>query len=232
MVLINNSLGGIGNDLAIDDISFRPCGHATSYVSTVPEIFTTRVCVNNQSFTLTASINSNTFQNVNYIWQVSKDRGGTWTNLAAPSSVPTITITAGDYQDFYQYRFIVGESSNILTQSCRVISKPITAGVYGYPSNPVVNPISICQNSVSNISVPFSGALWYSSATVGIGSAVAPKINTTVLGTSTFWVSQVVYGCESGRTRVDITVYPYPSAPNVVGNGFIKTGWVLLKNRN
>ena len=81
MVLINNAAGGIGNDLAIDDISFSPCGPSTSITATLGNLFTTGVCDNSQSFILTAQMSSNTFQNVNFIWQKSTDGGNTWSNL-------------------------------------------------------------------------------------------------------------------------------------------------------
>ncbi len=215
VVLINNSLGGMGNDLAIDDITFRPCGPATTIASSAPEIFQTGVCENNQPFTLSAEVNANTFQTVNYIWQVSKDMGVSWINLSSATSNPKITINAGEYKDFYQYRFIVGEASNILSSSCQVISKPVVARVYGYPKKPVLQPISICQNHSSDINLPYNKVLWYKSETGGIGTATTPAINTSILGTTTYWVSRVENGCESERAPIDITVYPFPAAPIV-----------------
>ena len=61
MVLINNAAGGIGNDLAIDDISFFPCGPSTSITATLGNLFTNGVCDNFQSFILTAQMSSNNF---------------------------------------------------------------------------------------------------------------------------------------------------------------------------
>ena len=52
VVLINNAPGGNGNDLAIDDISFSPCGPSTSITATLGNLFTTGVCDNSQSFIL------------------------------------------------------------------------------------------------------------------------------------------------------------------------------------
>ena len=122
VVLINNAPGGNGNDLAIDDISFSPCGPSTSITATLGNLFTTGVCDNSQSFILTAQMSSNTFQNVNFIWQKSTDGGNTWTNLNGATSNPNITIPAGSYQNNDQFRFIVGESTNINLTSCRVMS--------------------------------------------------------------------------------------------------------------
>lgn len=61
VVLINNAAGGIGNDLAIDDISFFPCGPSTSITATLGNLFTNGVCDNFQSFILTAQMSSNNF---------------------------------------------------------------------------------------------------------------------------------------------------------------------------
>lgn len=71
VVLINNAPGGIGNDLAIDDISFRPCGASTSVTSSISTISTSGVCDNSQDLTLTAGLAGDPFSDARYIWQRS-----------------------------------------------------------------------------------------------------------------------------------------------------------------
>ena len=217
VVLINNSPGGIGNDLAIDDISFSPCGPSTSISADVPNIFSTGVCDNSKAFQLDANLSTNTFLNVNYIWQKSSNSGVTWQDLTLPTSNPKVNIAAGTYQNNDQFRFIVGEAANILSPNCQVISTPIILKINGYPSAPVVtSPLNYCQNSPATaLMATGTNLLWYTSAIGGTGNTNAPVPNTSVSGTFSFYVSQTVNGCESPRSEIKVIINSNPSAPVV-----------------
>ena len=216
VVLINNADGGMGNDLAIDDISFSPCGPSTSVAATIGNVFTTGVCDNSQSFELEAKINVNTFQAINYIWQKSTDGGFSWIDLTAATTDPILKFLAGTYQNNDKYRFIVGESFNINISTCRVFSDVSTVKINGYPVAPNEETFNFCQNSISNtLSATGNNLLWYTSATGGLGSVSAPDINTANLGTYTYWVSQTVNGCESARAKIKVNIIANPAAPLV-----------------
>ena len=215
VVLINNKKGGLGNDLAIDDISFSPCGPATT-VSTSLDVFTTGVCDNSLGFQLTANISAGTYSVPNFIWQKSTDGGNTWIDLSSASTNNVLNIAAGSYQNNDLYRFIVGESTNISSPNCRVYSSNYKAVVHGYPSAPATKVFNFCQNSTGN-SVLISGAkiLWYTSSTGGIPDALPPNIDTSVLGSKDYWVTETVNGCESSRSKITINILPNPDAPLV-----------------
>ncbi len=215
VVLINNAPGGMGNDLAIDDISFSPCGPATS-VSTSIDIFTTGVCDNSLGFQLTAQISAGTYTTPSYIWQKSTDGGNTWVNLTSATTNPIINIAAGSYQNNDLYRFIVGESTNIDLPTCRVFSSNYKAIVLGYPAAPLPKIFNFCQNSTGN-SVSISGKkiLWYTSATGGISDTLPPIVDTSVLGSKDYWITETVNGCESSRTKITVNIISIPTAPLV-----------------
>jgi gliding motility-associated-like protein len=216
VVLINNADGGMGNDLAIDDISFSPCGPSTSVAATIGNVFTTGICDNSQSFELEAKINANAFQNINYIWQKSTDGGFSWIDLTSATTDPVLKIFAGTYQNNDKYRFVVGESININISTCRVFSDVSTVKINGYPSAPAAHIFNLCQNSSDNtLSVTGNDLLWYTSITGGLGSVSAPNINTANLGTYNYWVSQTTNGCESARTKITVNIIPNPNPPNV-----------------
>ncbi len=84
--------------------------------------------------------------------------------------------------------------------------------------NPVVAPISYCQNAAS---VPLTAIgtslLWYSSATGGIGSPTAPTPVTTIPGTTTYYVTSSSGPCESPRVPLNVTVIPLPPPPVISG---------------
>ncbi len=213
VVLINNAPGGTGNDLAIDDISFRACGPSLT-TTTDTNVFR-GVCDNSSSVNIKAHVLSNSIVNPNFIWQKSTDKGASWVDLTVASSIDEYLVQSGTYQNGDLFRFIVAESSNIGSVNCRIASKPLEAKVYGYPSAPDVSPISICKNTTLNLDVPGTNILWYTTASGGVGSNKKPIINTSQLGTYRYWVSQTVNGCESARSEVVITINDIPQPPIV-----------------
>ncbi len=71
--LINQGVGGCGNDLAIDDIQFRTCGDATNINSSGSSSQT--VCESDlpATITLNASTTTNVYQSPEFQWQRSTD---------------------------------------------------------------------------------------------------------------------------------------------------------------
>lgn len=54
-----------------------------------------------------------------------------------------------------------------------------------------------------------SGLMWYTVATGGTGSAIAPTPTTASLGSTSYWVTSTnANGCESPRTEIVVTVFP------------------------
>lgn len=220
VVMINNAPGGIGNDLAIDDITFQACGPSTSVNTDFSQILS-GVCDNSASFELNAELDSNPFFNVRYFWQKSLDGGLTWTDISSPSINSSIVIAGGSYQNNDRYRFVVGEQANLSSPNCRISSAPVTVKVFGYPVAPPSTVIPLCRDTGS-YSVPASGAnlLWYSSATGGTGNSVAPSVDLSVVGSHQFWVTQTVSGCESARSLITVNVKDNPAMPLVSNFAF------------
>jgi hypothetical protein len=80
------------------------------------------------------------------------------------------------------------------------------------PSAPTVSLlITYCQNSVAaqlSADAPIGSTLnWYTVAISGIATTTAPTPSTAVLGTTSFYVSSLTSsGCESVRSKIDVTV--------------------------
>ena len=51
-----------------------------------------------------------------------------------------------------------------------------------------------------------TGLLWYTTATGGTGSTSAPTPSTATMGTTSYWVTQTLNGCESERIKIDVIV--------------------------
>ena len=120
LTLQNNAPGGNGNDLALDNISFKPCGPESS-VSISPE---GKICENSLFPTLTAHIDADT----GYLqWQVSTDKM-IW------SDIPGETLRTHEVQQIaagkYYFRYLYSNTTNGLYNSkCRIVSDVILVEV-------------------------------------------------------------------------------------------------------
>jgi gliding motility-associated-like protein len=80
----------------------------------------------------------------------------------------------------------------------------------------IVTPVVYCQSATATaLSATGQNILWYTVPAGGTGTATAPVPNTNVAGTTVFYVSQTVKGCESNRDSITVTVKPTPLAPGV-----------------
>lgn len=124
LTLQNNAPGGIGNDLAIDNISFRPCG-PNAIASTDLD---GKVCADVfEDLFITAEVDS-AGTNAFFQWQVSSDNGLNWNDIpGAASNVYQVTnFSEGNY--LYRYVFAASEAS-LLNEKCRTFSTPQTLEV-------------------------------------------------------------------------------------------------------
>lgn len=125
----NNSAGGApANDLALDDITFRPCGPVVAAGFSSGEAAESLCEGGSVTLQLKASV-SDGYTDARQQWQVNENGRG-WTDIAgAVSTSATVTLNnaaAGTYQ----YRLAVGESANFSSAQCRIASNTLTLTVY------------------------------------------------------------------------------------------------------
>jgi gliding motility-associated-like protein len=81
-------------------------------------------------------------------------------------------------------------------------------------SAPAVADIELCQFATATpLTATGTNLLWYTSAEGGTGSQTAPYPSTAEVGTSAYYVSQTINGCESPLAAINVTVIPGASAP-------------------
>ena len=118
LTLRNNAPGGLGNDLAIDNIEFRACGPEAM----VEGLERVSVCQGGGVLTLVSEIIGDQYgANPAFQWQESNDGGDTWEDLPGESQ-PTYDHAerpAGLY--YYRYR-LAASPANIANGKCRVLS--------------------------------------------------------------------------------------------------------------
>lgn len=117
--------GNVGNDLAIDDISFSPCGPTTTAGFGTAQQQTLSVCTG-QGFNLFGTVGPGLL-NPAYQWEFSSDNGGTWNN------VPGATILNFNHPGLgngtYLFHLLSAEATNINAPNCRFVSNNITLTV-------------------------------------------------------------------------------------------------------
>lgn len=116
LALRNNAPGGFGNDLALDNISFRPCG------PTVVLIDTATFCTPNREILINSEIIGSAFANPVFQWQQSASGNGNWTDISGENNADLNLNNPVDGQFF---RLTVASSpANLAQNSCRITSNP------------------------------------------------------------------------------------------------------------
>ena len=140
----NNAPGGCGNDLALDDITFRPCGPMVTVAIPGETTGTKSICYDDATpYTLKASV-SDGYANPAYQWQVSTDNIN-WTDIAGATTTTykrTQTVIGK-----YYYRLAVAEAGNITSPKCRIVSNTILFDVQGKPVTTAGSNSPACESS-------------------------------------------------------------------------------------
>ncbi|WP_344827463.1 T9SS type A sorting domain-containing protein [Rurimicrobium arvi] len=138
------------------------------------------------------------------LWYTSAT-GGTG---SATAPVPS-TATAGTTI------YYVSQSS---AASCEGPRAAISVVVNPLPVIPTVSsPVTYCQNATASaLSATGSSLKWYTAATGGTGSTIAPTPSTSAAGTTVYYVSQTsTDGCEGPRASISVVINPLPVNPAV-----------------
>lgn len=220
--IINNSTGGCGNDLAIDDITFRPCGpqltpHIIGVQGDVKEL-----CEgNNADVTLSCDVSAG-YNNPSYQWQQSIDSGNTYTDIPGANAANFVeSVTANTSVGKYLYRLSVANVTNINLPSCRVASSALAINVNSKPVPGVVNNSPVCEGT--QIILTASGGSDYVWSGVNAFAASGPSVtisNAKLSDSGKYYVSITSIG---GCTQTDSTVVDIIPAPDASVNFTSKT---------
>jgi gliding motility-associated-like protein len=149
--MINNSAGGApANDLAIDDIVFRPYGPviAASFSSTSSSITAAACSDVPQTYTLSTTIPSG----YTVLWQY-KNGNDAWTDLAgANSTSSSYQVTSPTVAGTYYYRAVTAQAGNINSALCRSASNVLTLTVGAPPSSSATANTPVCAGTTLSLS--------------------------------------------------------------------------------
>jgi hypothetical protein len=168
LALRNNAPGGIGNDIALDNISFRACGP----IMQVPD--TAFFCLG-QPLRLRADQFNSPYTSTFYQWQMSGD-GLSWTNIAGASTedLQVPNPIAGQF-----FRLVAANSANNLNLlSCRAVSPYATAALDDLSEFQIAGPDTIvCNGAPAQLEAGVHARYqWSTGATSASIEAGAPGI--------------------------------------------------------
>ncbi|HUS01807.1 MAG TPA: gliding motility-associated C-terminal domain-containing protein [Chitinophagaceae bacterium] len=151
--IVNNAPGGCGNDLALDDITFRPCGPQITETIDGQPVTTKRFCEGPlRSFVLNGLVSGGLI-NPAYQWQSRNSVNNTWTDIPMGNSNTLVkTFVQNTAADIYEYRLAVAASGNINSSQCRVYSQPFLFTIDPTPAIMITANSPVCENSTLTLS--------------------------------------------------------------------------------
>ncbi|MFN8415374.1 MAG: sugar-binding protein [Cytophagaceae bacterium] len=143
------------------------------------------------------TLNANTGTGLTYQW-----RTGT-ANIAGATNASYTATASGDYN------VQVSNANN-----CSATSTNTVVTVNATPTAPTTTAAPVyCQNATAvALSATGTNLKWYTVATGGTSTTTAPTPSTSTAGITSYYVSQTTNGCESSRTKIDVTINALPTA--------------------
>jgi gliding motility-associated-like protein len=216
--MINNAPGGCGNDLILDDITFRPCGPIIQAgfgaATASPD---QNLCEGgNAAYTIKASVTGG--DNPSYQWQ-SNSNGNGWIDIAGKTADFLDISFSNAITGTYQYRLGVGTASNISSLNCRVYSGPVTVNVTPLPVVPAIATQTVCESNTLTLTAS-GGATYQWSGPNLPSSSQNPLVINNVTPSNAGTYSVKVFsdkGCEASPVQAVVKVVPKVIA--AVSNG-------------
>jgi len=145
--MTNNSAGGLGNDLALDDITFSPCGPLIQTgFAVIGQTAPKNNCIeDNLDYTLVAQQQG--YLNPGYQWQGKLAGDTVWTDIAGATTTTYHVSISNAQVGLYQYRIGVLSSTNAGSEKCRIYSDPLDINVYPLPTYALSSATSTCMGS-------------------------------------------------------------------------------------
>jgi hypothetical protein len=128
--MTNNAPGGNGNDIGLDDITFRPCG---PIITTSIQGFsdTVHICEGQtNAYTFTSNVSAG-YSSPVYQWQKSLDSGRTWVDI--PGALTATYQRPSSGAGKYLYRLTITDQNAAGILACRIASNQLFINVHPYP---------------------------------------------------------------------------------------------------
>lgn len=209
----NIAPGGCGNDLALDDITFRRCGPLVSSTIVGSGTNSANVCQGSTlTFNVSAAVSSG-FANPEFQWQQSFNNSVFTDIIGANALNYTINFFPTAPLGIYKYRIAISEQGTSAALNCRVIGDSVIFNLNPRPVITIAGDTNICTGK--NLLLTASGAATYNwigpngfVSNTAIGQVTnAASINAglyTLIGENSF-------GCQTTLTK-SVIINPKPIA--------------------
>ncbi|WP_461449130.1 gliding motility-associated C-terminal domain-containing protein [Mucilaginibacter sp.] len=212
--MTNNAPGGNGNDLILDDITFRACGPVIeSGFGSGMGSATEALCQGQSaSYTLKAVVDTTNSSALMYQWQSYNANTG-WVDTAGQTADTLNVAFVNAIPGTYQYRLGVANGTSTLA-SCRVYSQALVINV---SPNPVITGVNAtmqqCVGDTVILSASGGTSYQWSGPNLPVTTSNPVVINgISQAGAGTYTVvAYNQYDCSS-TTSAQITVNPVPVA--------------------
>ncbi|CAG4988166.1 hypothetical protein DYBT9275_00019 [Dyadobacter sp. CECT 9275] len=160
-----------------------------------PVVINLEYCLNATATALTASGTA--------LKWYAEASGGT-----ALGAAPTPATNIGGTKSYYVTQTLNG---------CESTRAEIKVVIKNLSEAPIVTALNLCQNSTATALTATGTSLkWYTVASGGSALGSAPVPSTTVVETTSYYVSQTTSGlCEGPRAKMDVVIKDTPVAPTV-----------------
>ncbi len=202
--MTNENPGGTGNDLAIDDITFRACGPLVT--SSVDNGSTKREFCEGREFLLDATVSTGYQQNY-YQWQ--SFNGTDWVNIPNGTNKQTKVDLTNAIPGAYRYRLSVTEFENRGSINCGVVSAEIRIDILKKPELQA-NKVDGCVGNDITLEVSEASSYeWKDPNGVVISHDQKPIIENAKFSDAGIYTVKVTNaaGCE-GATQLTLRVEP------------------------
>lgn len=208
--MTNNAPGGCGNDLLLDDITFRACGPLVT-ADINGSLDSVNVCTGDKSiFSMHADVSAG-YSDPVYQWQESKDGGVSFANIIGANNL-IYERPATDSTGNYLYRLAVSQRQNKDVSSCSIYSNLVLVGVNKYPD---INATTIGHCTGDSLTLTANDAaefLWTGPAGFSSNEQNPSIANTTAANNGKYYVTGIsAKGCISK----DSTVVSLSTRPQV-----------------
>ena len=223
--IVNNAPGGCGNDLALDDISFRACGPALSTAiagSTTTSAILCEGTAGNFSFSCTVSAG---YTNPEYQWQ-QRFNNGAWSDIPGQTTTSlSRNFPASTTVGIYDFRLNVAEAGNIGSLQCSIASSPLSIFVNANPVSTAGNNGPVCEGDT--LILVASGGTQYSwSGPNGFTSTGSPSTiaNLQLMQAGKYYAEvKNAAGCVTKDSTI-VVINPKPQATTIIANTTICAG--------
>ena len=185
--IINNAPGGDGNDLALDDITLRPCQpDLNASFSAQNSAQTLTLCQGDDAVYQLGTNIVAAYQNPAYQWQVNASDGSGWKDLAGANSTSIQLNFKTDQPGLYQYRLYSVQEKNKDLACCQVFSDTASVQINSKPVPAVAANTPLCVGSALNLSVA-KAALYQWSGPAGFTSSAQNPVIKNVNAAQAGW---------------------------------------------